>query len=157
MTLPAPLADDLRRYVEALERHFEERLVSVVLFGSWVRGAARPDSDLDLLVVIRDLPSDRFERHRTLYQVPREVSEAFAEVASPIALTPAEAERVKPYYLGMLSGHVLLHDAGGFFAGILERLRQRLGELGARHYVDKDGYEYWDLKPDWKPGDVVVL
>ena len=48
--LPAPLADDLRRYVEALARHFEERLVSVVLFGSWVRGATRPESDLDLLV-----------------------------------------------------------------------------------------------------------
>ncbi|MEK7701689.1 MAG: nucleotidyltransferase domain-containing protein [candidate division NC10 bacterium] len=157
MTLPAQLSSGLRRYVEALDRRFGERLVSVVLFGSWARERARPDSDLDLLVVIRDLPSDRSERHHALYQLPREVSEAFAEVASPIALTPEEAERVKPYYLGMLSGHVLLHDAGGFFAGILQRLQQRLGELGARRYVDKDGYEYWDLKPDWKPGDVVVL
>jgi predicted nucleotidyltransferase len=157
VTLPAQLSSGLRRYVEALDRRFGDRLVSVVLFGSWARERARPDSDLDLLVVIRDLPSDRSERHRALYQLPREVSEAFAEVASPIALTPEEAERVKPYYLGMLSGHVLLHDAGGFFAGILQRLQQRLGELGARRYVDKDGYEYWDLKPDWKPGDVVVL
>ena len=51
----------------------------------------------------------------------------------------------------------LPHDPQGFFAGVLERLRRRLHELGARRYVDEDGYEYWDLKPDWKPGDVVTL
>ena len=45
----------------------------------------------------------------------------------------------------------------GFFAAVLDRLRQRLAELGSRRCVDPDGYEYWDLKPDWKPGDVVEL
>ncbi|MGH7390124.1 MAG: hypothetical protein ACREM3_11820 [Candidatus Rokuibacteriota bacterium] len=32
--------------------------------------------------------------------------------------------------LGMLAGHVLLLDHGGFFAGVLGRLRARLAELG---------------------------
>ena len=45
----------------------------------------------------------------------------------------------------------------GFFAAVLERLQRRLQELGARRHVDEDGYEYCDLKPDWKPGDVVEL
>ncbi len=76
---------------------------------------------------------------------------------APILLTPEEAARVKPYYLGMLSGHAILCDRGDFFAGVLRRLERRLDELGARRYVDQDGYEYWDLKPDWKPGDVVTL
>jgi hypothetical protein len=57
----------------------------------------------------------------------------------------------------MLAGHVILRDAADFYASVLERLRRRLDELGARRYVDEDGYEYWDLKPDWKPGDVVKL
>lgn len=48
-------------------------------------------------------------------------------------------------------------DAGGFFASVLDRLRRRLAQLGARRYVDQGGYEHWDLKPDWKPGDVVTL
>jgi hypothetical protein len=64
---------------------------------------------------------------------------------------------VKRYYLGMLSGHAIVRDEGRFIAGILDRLRQRLAELGSRRYVDDQGYEYWDLKPDWKPGDVVTL
>ena len=157
MTLPTPLSDDLRRYVEILERHFADRLVSVVLFGSWARGEARAESDIDVLIVVRELPRRRFERYRGLRALAREVSQAFGEAVAAILLTPEEAEHVKPYYLGMLSGHMILRDAADFFAGILERLRQRLAELGARRYVDKDGYEYWDLKPDWKPGDVVVL
>jgi hypothetical protein len=157
VTLPTPLSDDLHRYVQMLERHFGDRLVSVVLFGSWPRGTAKAESDVDLLVVARGLPINRWKRYDPLRPIARSVSNEFAAALSLIALTPEEAATVKPYYLGMLSGHLLLWDRDGFFAGILGRLEARLAELGARRYVDKDGFEYWDLKPDWKPGDVVVL
>jgi predicted nucleotidyltransferase len=157
VTLPPGLCSDLRRYVEVLERRFGDRLVSVVLFGSHTRGQGRPESDLDLLLVVDGLPRRRFERYRGLRGLAREVSDAFAAAAAPILLTPAEARQVKPYYLGMLSGHVILRDVGGFFASVLDRLQRRLAELGARRHVDQDGYEHWDLKPDWKPGDVVTL
>ena len=109
------------------------------------------------LLVVRGLPHNRFERYGGLFELAREVSDTFAQDVAPILLTPEEAERVKPYYLGMLSGHVIVYDQDGFFATVLERLRRRLAELGSRRYVDEDGYEYWDLKPDWKPGDVVEL
>ena len=128
-----------------------------MLFGSWARGEGRAESDLDVLVVIRGLAGGRFERYQPVREVAREVSEEFADRLSLIVSTPEAAAHVKPYYLGMLSGHLLLRDAGGFFAGVLGRLQRRLEELGARRYVDEDGYEYWDLKPDWKPGDVVTL
>jgi predicted nucleotidyltransferase len=151
------IQSDLERYVEILRREFGDRLVSVVLFGSRARGEARPESDIDLLVVVRGLPEGRSKRHALFYPLKREVSEDFAWRAMPIVSTPEEAGRVKPYYLGMLSGHVRLWDPDGFFAAVLERLQERLQELGSRRYVDADGYEYWDLKPDWKPGDVVTL
>jgi len=154
---PEVLQTDLARYVELLTARFGEDLVSVVVFGSQARGEGRAESDVDILIVVRGLPGNRFERYRGLRGLAREVSPSFAETVAPILLTPEEAERVKPYYLGMLSGHVILHDARGFFAGVLDRLRRRLAELRAHRYVDKDGYEYWDLKPDWKPGDVVSL
>jgi hypothetical protein len=155
--LPDALRADLQGYVELLETRFGPDLISVVVFGSQARGEAKPESDVDVLIVIRGLPRNRFERYGGFRDLARAVSDTFAKDVAPILLTPEEAERVKPYYLGMLSGHVVLCDRDGFFAGVLERLRRRLAELGSRRYVDKDGYEYWDLKPDWKPGDVVEL
>ena len=155
--MPVDVSRELGRYVTVLEERFGVDLVSVVLFGSRARGTARPDSDVDLLVVARDLPGSRLARQRILFRLARTVSEEFADALMPVPLTPEEAATVKPYYLGMLSGHRILRDAGGFFGGVLARLEARLRELGARRHVDADGYEYWDLKPDWKPGDVVTL
>jgi uncharacterized protein len=151
------LRADLGRYVSLLDERFGVDLVSVVLFGSRARGRPHPESDIDLLIVIRGLPRRRFERYRGLPDLARDVSAAFGQAVAPLLLTPEEARHVKPYYLGMLSGHEILRDRDGFFAAVLERLRRRLAELGSRRHVDKDGYEYWDLKPDWKPGDVVSL
>jgi predicted nucleotidyltransferase len=155
--LPEALRADVERYVNLLRERFGADLVSVVVFGSWARGEARPGSDLDLLVVARGLPPSRLERRRIFSRLASAVSEKFADMAVPILLTPEEAARVKPFYLGMLSGHTILWDEGRFFTGVLDRLRARLAELGSRRYVDEDGYEFWDLKPDWKLGDVVTL
>ena len=152
-----PLPAALDEYVRHLRTRFGPALVTVVLFGSRARGEARPESDLDVLVIAEGLPQGRFDRYVPFQRAARDVSESFSAALSLILQTPAEAGRVKPYYLGMLSGHVLLFDREGFFAGVLERLQRRLAELGARRYVDEDGYEYWDLKPDWTPGDVITL
>ena len=46
----------LRDTVGRLERGFGDRLLAVALFGSRARGDARPDSDVDPLAVVRDLP-----------------------------------------------------------------------------------------------------
>ena len=146
--LPDALRADFDRYVELLKASFGADLVSVVVFGSQILGTAKPESDVDALVVVRGLPVNRWKRYDAFRPSARAVSDEFKAMLSLIVLTPEEAAIVKPYYLGMLSGHLLLWDRDGFFEGVLCRLQARLAELGARRYVDKDGYEYWDLKPD---------
>ncbi len=42
--------------------HYGERLVSLAVFGSVARGTQRFDSDVDCLLVVRDLPPGRMRR-----------------------------------------------------------------------------------------------
>jgi len=63
-----PLAESdpvLRRVRAALDAMYGDRLERVVLFGSRARGDARPDSDYDVAVFLRDL-SDPWPEHRRL-------------------------------------------------------------------------------------------
>jgi predicted nucleotidyltransferase len=49
---------------QQLRHSYGDRLVDVVLFGSWVRGEAHEESDVDLLVVLDQLEDRAFERNR---------------------------------------------------------------------------------------------
>jgi predicted nucleotidyltransferase len=57
-SLPGPIASTLRRFRGALEGRYGERLREVVLFGSWARGEADEESDVDVLVVVDDLTEE---------------------------------------------------------------------------------------------------
>ena len=41
-------------YVAAVRQHYGTRLVDILVFGSRARGDARPDSDVDLAVILED-------------------------------------------------------------------------------------------------------
>ena len=151
------LEAELDRFREVLEMHFGDALVSLVSFGSQVQGRARPESDLDLLIIIRDLPRRRLDRRRLLAPLAHRVSDTFAATMSAVLLTPEEAFSIKPFYLGLLDGHRVLVDRGGFVQEVLARLERRLSELGARRLTDERGNGYWDLKPDYVFGEDVVL
>jgi hypothetical protein len=56
----------------------------------------------------------------------------------------------------MVDDAIILYDKDGFFAGVLERLRRRMQELGSKKIYIGDKW-YWDLKPDSKPGEVIEL
>jgi len=61
---PMDLQEILREFRSGLERLYGPRLANVVLFGSRARHEARPDSDIDLLVVLRGDVDPHVELHR---------------------------------------------------------------------------------------------
>jgi len=159
----APL---LRRYVELLKSEFGDDLVSVCLFGSVARGDFRPESDIDVLLVVRGLPVDvgqRIERASRVRRRLRETQEYRAlrsrnlpRLVSEVIFTPEEVRRHPPVLLDVVVDGVILYDRGGFLKEELRRLRERLSELGARRVRGRRGW-YWVLKPGAKFGEAIEV
>lgn len=59
--------------VSEIKNVYQERLVSVVVFGSVGRGTQRFDSDVDLLVLAENLPRGRIRRIEEFESVERKV------------------------------------------------------------------------------------
>ena len=74
----------------------------------------------------------------------------------PILKTLEEASRVRPLYLDFVEDAILLCDRGGFFAGVLRHLKRRLKELVSVR-PQKGRIRYWELKPDYRPGEIFDL
>ena len=154
----------LNDVLAACQACYGDRLVSLAVFGSVARQTQRPDSDIDLLLVVRDLPDGRMPRVGEFEHVERRLDARLADATaqgihtrlSPVFRTPAELEIGSPLLLDMVEDARILFDRDATLARRLQRLRQRLHELGARR-IRKGGGYYWQLKPDYRPGDVIEL
>jgi predicted nucleotidyltransferase len=154
----------LERVLAELQEQYGGRLVSVAVFGSVGRQTQREDSDVDLLIVARDLPQGRFARVDEFMPVETRLGDALRigppdqppVMLAPVFKTPEEVQRGSPLFLDMVEDARILHDPDQFFTAYLERFRARLRELGARRIWLGNAW-YWDLKPDLKPGEVFSL
>ncbi len=144
--------------LEGLREEFGEGLISVAIYGSVARGEEDEGSDLDVLVVAEDLPPDPSERLRISGRLARTVRPppGTPRPLSTVLLTPGETERNPPILLDLVEDALILYDRGGFLSRVLERIRERLRELGARRVKTDRGW-YWILKPDAEFGEVVRI
>jgi hypothetical protein len=162
--LPPRVVEPFRSAVLAAARCWNltlgERLVSLVLFGSVARGDAGPTSDVDILVIAAGFPRPLRDRRRPLLSA---WSEWRAARALPgvnwnlVTKTPEEAAWHSPLYLDMVEDGILLCDREGFFGAVLSRMRASMKTLGSRRVYLADGSWYWNLKPDFRFGEVVEI
>lgn len=158
------LEELLAAVLAACRQHYGERLVSLAVFGSVGRGVARPDSDVDLLIIARDLPRGRVARAADFRAVEQAVaprlaalrSEGIRPELSPVFKTPAELSQGSPLLLDMVQDARLLQDREDCLRNALAALQARLERLGARR-VWRGSAWYWDLRPDYRPGEVFEL
>jgi hypothetical protein len=138
-------------------------LVAIALFGSVARGEARPDSDLDLYVVTRR-PILGDPRLRPMWaridsspEFQALVATGYRPTPSPVLHTVEDLRRHSWILLDITHHGIVLYDPASVLAQELTAVRRRMTELGSRRVELADGSWYWDLKPDWRPGEVVDL
>lgn len=154
----------LRALNTKLKEYYGERLVSAVVFGSVGRGVARSDSDVDILIVAEPLPDGRLRRVEEFAAVRKALSgrlqsltkEGIHTYLAPVFKTPREVHAGSLLFLDMIDDGRILYDRGSFWSAYLRDFQDRLKRLGAKKIVVGDRW-YWDLKPDYKVGEVFEI
>jgi len=93
------IRDILKEFREELESLYQKRLKSIILYGSWARGDATEDSDIDVLIVLegRVIPGKEIDRiidiiteinlkHGVLISVYPVSEEDYSTINSPLLI-----------------------------------------------------------------------
>ena len=148
----------------ACQQVYGPRLCALAIFGSVARGTPRPDSDIDLLLVVEDLPAGRHARLAQFDGIDALIDPLMREARaqgvhttlSPILKTPDELAQGSLLDLDMIDEARILVDEDRLLRRHLDALAAKLKAMGARR-VRKGGGYYWELKPDYRWGERITL
>ncbi|HLB70252.1 MAG: nucleotidyltransferase domain-containing protein [Candidatus Methanoperedens sp.] len=148
-----------------LEEILQDDLISVALFGSASRGEAGEGSDIDLLIVAEKFGTggrfevfNEIERDLKASDEYRKLKEKrFGTLISPVPLTPSEVETNPIILLDIVTDGIILYDVDDFIENKMKSMRKKLKKMGSKRIFLDDKRYYWDLKPDYKLGEVVEI
>lgn len=136
----------ISRLKNVLYEIYGEKLISAVIFGSYVKGDFSMNSDIDLLLVVENDEENPRKRLYNFYEIIDKLSFNMQWIISPIILTLEEAEKFSPLYLEIFENHEVLYDKG-FFAKLCTKLQDyiRQGKIAKKSFR---GYNYWWIKDE---------
>ncbi|MEM2930673.1 MAG: nucleotidyltransferase domain-containing protein [Thermoproteota archaeon] len=135
------------------------RLESIVLFGSLSVGKAKPESDIDLLVVARDLPRKYGERTSIIREavscklMDDVIIHAWREKGvytdlDVLLIDVEEAGVTHPFYLDLTRDCIIIYDKNELMSRKIKEVREKLEKMGAKRLEEPDGSWYWVLAPE---------
>lgn len=156
----------IEEYCSEIKNHFSDRLISICLFGSVARGEAKPESDIDILIVANNLPMDIGMRIRETNYIHEYLKKSEAYISlrksnmsgliSDIFFTPEEIKGHPPILLDIIDDGIVLYDKDSFLSNQLKLLKQKLETQKAQKVKTEKGH-FWILKPDIMSGEVVDI
>jgi len=132
--------------IACFQQHFGNDLVAVVLFGSRARGEAKPESDYDVFLLVKNLPERPVER---LLFVRHAIAAKFAEKIAITARTPEEfASGFPSLYLDLALDGIVLYDAENYMTRKLKRIQEIIKQAGLeRRRFDHQFSWEWERPP----------
>jgi predicted nucleotidyltransferase len=142
MKLTKKEKEALEEFVEACKKKLGENLVSIVLFGSRVKGYAREDSDYDLLIIAKNL-SDIKERLNLLEEEENKIWNKYKIKISSLLFEEEEIfYPVNPLLFGVLSGYKVLLGEENF----KKNLQQAKAWIEEMNPIYVEGEKEWRIK-----------
>lgn len=144
--------DVIRVALSQLDGALGDRLLAVALFGSHARGDARPQSDLDLLVVVGRPELASSERSELITGVGQACAPLLSEawkrtgwhpVPQVVVFTWRELEAGSTFLLDLAQDAIPLYERNGALSRSLRDLRARAASLGVLRIDRPDGRWYW--------------
>ena len=134
----------LKEVLEEILTRFRKELVSVVLFGSYARGSPHQRSDVDLIVIVENLPQGWRERgalELSIEQLGLKLGRAIQVILMEPADVRYSTENIAPLMLEIHDAHFCLFDRENFFQREMVRFSEDLEKRGVR----KLGPHKWEV------------
>lgn len=153
--VPLPYRELVSMFVEKLLSYYKNRVVSIALFGSIARGNFKETSDIDILVVMKNLPKSCFKRYKLISNILDEVEPIRMKLLrrgiftgiSPVILEVEEAKYFRPLYLDLAYDAIILYDKNNYLNNILKRMRELIEEFGGKRiWMGKRWLWYFEKK-----------
>jgi predicted nucleotidyltransferase len=154
----------LHIFLKKLENNMKNNLLSVVLYGSVARGTAQRESDVDLLILYRKGDFDTGEAYAVSAIESRKSREyqtlfekgIYGEI-SPLFVTQEELSSNPLILLDIMEEGIILSERNQCFTKMIKKMRKEIKKMGSRKVTLPDGSWYWELKPGWKPGEIIEV
>lgn len=102
----------LEQYVEEVRKIYGKHLKSVILYGSYARGDFRPDSDIDIMILIDLTDMEIKDFRHQLSEITYDFNEKYDLDIKPIAKSDAHFKKwlgVYPFYTNVQREGVALY------------------------------------------------
>ncbi|TRZ90108.1 MAG: nucleotidyltransferase domain-containing protein [Methanosarcinales archaeon] len=120
----------INELIIVVKKKFKQDLLSVVLFGSKVKGTSTATSDLDVLVVSNSVMKDWRERDELVLNLTEDIELKYTTPIHMILVNKDEIsnaiESVYPLMLEIYESNEIVYDKENFFKKILEDFNKNI-------------------------------
>jgi len=133
----------VNEFAKKVIERFGAKVISIVLFGSVARGTSKKTSDVDILIVMRDLPERTIERHSLLVDMEVEFIKKYHISISPVCLSPEDFKNINPLFYGILVGYKVIYDPDNFWNNFKNRIKPEIIEQNPEYIETYENGKRW--------------